>query len=69
MSCPIDAFIFDLDGTVYLGDAVLPGAAEGIAELRRNGKRTLFVSNKPLEPRDAYARKLTRLGIPTSPKT
>lgn len=66
MSCPIEAFIFDLDGTVYLGDAALPGAVEGIAELRRSGKRTLFVSNKPLEPRDAYARKLTRLGIPTS---
>ena len=66
MSCPIDAFIFDLDGTVYLGDAALPGAVEGINELRRNGKRTLFISNKPLQPRDAYARKLTRLGIPTS---
>jgi len=68
VSCPIEAFIFDLDGTVYLGDAALPGAVEGIAELRHNGKRTLFVSNKPLESRDAYARKLTRLGIPTSPE-
>jgi arabinose operon protein AraL len=62
---PIDAIIFDLDGTVYLGDAALPGAVEAIAELRRRGKRTLFVSNKPLEPRGVYAAKLTRLGIPT----
>lgn len=67
MSASIDAFIFDLDGTVYLGDAALPGAVEGIAELRHYGKRIFFVSNKPLEPREAYARKLTRLGIPTSP--
>ncbi|MBX3053771.1 MAG: HAD-IIA family hydrolase [Caldilineaceae bacterium] len=61
----IEAIIFDLDGTVYLGEAALPGAAEAIAELRRQGKRTLFVSNKPVEPRAVYAAKLTRLGIPT----
>ena len=60
----IDGFVFDLDGTVYLGDAALPGALDTIAELRRRDKRVLFVSNKPLEPRSAYAEKLTRLGIP-----
>ncbi|MCP4199945.1 MAG: HAD-IIA family hydrolase [Proteobacteria bacterium] len=60
-----DGFIFDLDGTVYLGEEVLPGAIQGIAELRSRGKRVLFVSNKPLEPRNAYAAKLTGLGIPT----
>ncbi len=62
-----DGFIFDLDGTVYLGEEALPGAVETIQALRRMGKRILFVSNKPLEPRKAYAAKLTRLGIPTSP--
>ena len=66
MSVPCDGFVFDLDGTVYLGDAALPGSVEGIAELRQRGKRVLFVSNKPLEPRTAYAEKLTRLGIPTA---
>jgi arabinose operon protein AraL len=64
---PVNAVIFDLDGTVYLGEAALPGAVDGIAQLRRQGKQILFVSNKPLEPRDAYARKLTRLGIPAAP--
>jgi NagD protein len=63
----VEGFVFDLDGTVYLGDAALPGAVEGIAALRQMGKRTLFVSNKPLEPREAYARKLTKLGIPAAP--
>jgi len=61
----IDAFVFDLDGTVYLGDSALPTSAETIANLREIGKRTLFVSNKPLDPRSTYADKLTRLGIPT----
>lgn len=67
MARPIDGFIFDLDGTVYLGEAALPGAVAAIAELRRRNKRVLFVSNKPLEPRHAYAAKLSRLGIPATP--
>lgn len=62
----IDGFLFDLDGTVYLGETAIPGAVAAIAELRRRNKRILFVSNKPLEPRTAYAQKLTRLGIPTA---
>jgi len=65
MKRPIDGFVFDLDGTVYLGEAALPGAVAGIKALRQRNKRVLFVSNKPLEPRQAYAAKLTRLGIPT----
>jgi NagD protein len=61
----IDGFIFDLDGTVYIGDRLLPGAAATVAGLRARGKRVLFVSNKPIDGRAAYAQKLTRLGIPT----
>ncbi len=68
MAIRVDGFVFDLDGTVYLGDAALPGSVEGIRELRARGKRVLFVSNKPLEPREVYAAKLTRLGIPTPPE-
>lgn len=63
----IDGFIFDLDGTVYLGDAALPGSVACIHHLRQQGKRVLFITNKPLEPRENYAAKLTRLGIPTPP--
>ncbi len=63
----IDGFIFDLDGTVYLGDHALPGAVETVAAIRAEGKRVLFVTNKPLQPRTVYAAKLTRLGIPTDP--
>lgn len=60
-----DAYIFDLDGTVYLGDALLPGAGETIAALRAAGKRTVFLSNNPSKTRQEYAAKLTRLGLPT----
>ncbi|MEW5718762.1 MAG: HAD-IIA family hydrolase [Chloroflexota bacterium] len=61
----VDGFIFDLDGTIYLGEAALPGAVECVRELRQRGKKIIFVSNKPLAPRADYAAKLTRLGIPT----
>ncbi len=62
----VDGIIFDLDGTIYLGDQALPGAVDVVAELRSAGKRVLFVSNKPLEPRGVYAQKLTHLGIPAA---
>jgi arabinose operon protein AraL len=63
---PQRGWLFDLDGTVYLGEVLLPGAAETIAALRRDGRRVAFLSNKPLYTRGDYAEKLTRLGIPTS---
>lgn len=63
-----DAYIFDLDGTCYLGDALLPTVGETIAHLRRMGKRTVFLSNNPTRPREAYAERLTRLGVPTPPQ-
>jgi phosphoglycolate/pyridoxal phosphate phosphatase family enzyme len=57
--------VFDLDGTVYVGDSAIPGAPQVINALRHEGCGVVFVSNKPLEPRQVYAGKLTRLGIPT----
>jgi NagD protein len=58
-------YVFDLDGTVYLGDALLPGARRTLEALRKAGSRTVYLSNKPVENRATYAAKLTRLGIPT----
>ena len=57
-------YVFDLDGTLYLGEALLPGAAETVTALRDGGARLVFATNKPLERPEAYARKLTALGIP-----
>jgi NagD protein len=57
-------FIFDLDGTVYLGERLLPGAKAAIAALRDAGRALCFLSNKPIASRADYAAKLTRLGVP-----
>src|SRR5687767_9573497 len=62
-----DGYIFDLDGTLYLGDELLPGAATLLVSLRRLGKRVLFLSNNPTKAPDDHAAKLTRLGIPAEP--
>ena len=64
IALPHRGWLFDLDGTVYLGEGVVPGAAEAIAGLRGDGRRVAFLSNKPLYTRADYAEKLTRLGIP-----
>ena len=63
-----DAYVFDLDGTVYLGDALLPNAHRAITTIRNAGKRTVFLSNNPTHTRYAYSDKLTRLGLPTPPE-
>jgi NagD protein len=60
-----DAYIFDLDGTIYLGDLLLPGAAETVSAVRAAGRRTIFLSNNPTKTRQQYAAKLSKLGIPT----
>lgn len=60
-----DAYIFDLDGTVYLGDALLPTAGDTIRRLRALGKRTVFLSNNPTRTRATYVAKMAKLGLPT----
>lgn len=57
-------YAFDLDGTLYVDDALLPGAAETLSRIRSGGGRVAFVTNKPLETAADYAAKLTRLGVP-----
>jgi HAD superfamily hydrolase (TIGR01450 family) len=60
-----EGYVFDLDGTIYLGDDLLPGAKRLIEKLRELGKKVVFLSNNPTKDPRMYAEKLTRLGIPT----
>jgi HAD superfamily hydrolase (TIGR01450 family) len=63
-----DGWLLDLDGVVYVGEHVLPGAAEAIATLRERGDEIRFVTNDPRSSRQDYARRLTALGVPSSPE-
>lgn len=58
-----EAYIFDLDGTVYLGEQLLPGAARLLSALRRQGKRIAFVSNNPTHDVRDYVAKLEGMGV------
>lgn len=61
-----NGYIFDLDGTIYLGEQVLPGAVETLATLRTIGAKILFLSNNPTRTRAQYVDKLNGFGIPTT---
>lgn len=58
-----EAVIFDLDGTLYLGESLIPGADAVVAALRDAGIRVAFLTNKPIASPESYAEKLSRLGI------
>lgn len=60
-----DGYLFDLDGTIYLGDQLLPGAYDLVTGLREQRRQTLFLSNNPTRDPQMYADKLARLGLPT----
>lgn len=59
------AYVFDMDGTIYLGDHLLPGAKRLIEELRTRGAVVRFLSNNPTKDPEQYAEKLRRLGLET----
>src|SRR5215211_3067456 len=60
-----EGYVFDLDGTIYLGDELLPGAERLILKLRELGKRVIFLSNNPTKDPGMYAEKLGKLGLET----
>lgn len=62
----LPGLLLDLDGTICLGEDLIPGAAGAVAELRRLGHPLVFASNSLEHPSDLAAR-LTRQGIPAAP--
>jgi HAD superfamily hydrolase (TIGR01450 family) len=59
-----DAYVFDLDGTIFLGEELLPGAQRVVGALRQLGRPCRFLSNNPTRDPEQYADKLARLGVP-----
>lgn len=59
-------YIFDLDGTIYVDDLLIDGAIEAIQELRNDGHKIVFLTNKSIDTIDSYVKKLQRLGIDVS---
>lgn len=57
------AYLFDLDGTIYLGDEVLPGVVATLARIRERGLPVRFLSNNPTKSPAEYLEKLARFGV------
>ena len=60
-------FIFDMDGTIYLGENVFDCAVSFIRRLRENGKKILFFTNNASNVHEFYLKKLGRMGFEPQP--
>ncbi len=63
---PLDqyqAYLFDLDGTVYSGESLIPGVKPALDKLRAAGKALLFVTNTTVRTREQVRERLLGLGV------
>ncbi len=56
-------YLFDLDGTLYLGKSVIPGALKLISKLRQEKKQIYFFTNNSSRSENDYVVKLNKLGF------
>jgi HAD superfamily hydrolase (TIGR01450 family) len=61
-----DVALLDLDGTVYLGGAAVPGAAEALRKADAAGMRLAYVTNNAFRTPAAIAGLLTSFGVPAA---
>lgn len=61
-------FLIDMDGVIYRGPELIPGAAEFIASLRRSRIPFMFLTNNSQRTRRDVAMKLTRMGVAVEDK-
>ncbi len=59
-----ELFLLDMDGTLYLGDSVLPGAIGFIRTLEQMGKRWIYLTNNSSRGGADYVSRLRQLGFP-----
>ena len=63
LATDFDGFLVDLDGVVWVGGEMLPGAAQGLCELLEGGRELVFVTNNPGRPPAHYAQRLRDAGV------
>jgi len=59
-------FIFDMDGTIYLGDNLIAGVKDLLKKLKKNNIEYIFLTNNSSKNSDDYKLKLKNLGIETT---
>lgn len=58
----IKVYLFDMDGTLNMGEVPFDGAMDTLRMLERAGKRVYFVTNNSSKSKVAYVAKLARMG-------
>lgn len=66
MSAAVTLILVDLDGTLYVGDRAVDGAAPAVQSLRDMRMRLRFTTNTDSMPPAAVVAKLEALGIPVA---
>lgn len=56
-------YLFDMDGTIYLGDMLFDGVAALLEKIKSNGGTFVFVTNNASRSAPDYKKKLHRLGL------
>ncbi len=56
-------FLFDMDGTLYLGDRLFDFTIDLLAKIKSTGGRYMFMTNNSSKSVEAYIEKLAKLGI------
>lgn len=59
-------FLFDMDGTLYLGDQLFSFTIELLRKIKAVGGRYMFMTNNSSKSVKAYIEKLQKLGIPAT---
>lgn len=59
-------YLFDMDGTLYLGDRLFAFTKDLLTAIRANGSRYMFMTNNSSKSVQAYIDKLAKLGIEAS---
>jgi len=60
-------FICDMDGVIYHGNKLLPGAKEFVNWMLENDKKFVFLTNSPERTPHELSMKLERMGLSVSP--
>lgn len=59
----IELFLFDMDGTLYLGNRLFDFTKELLAEIKKAEKRYIFMTNNSSKSVSDYVKKLESMGI------
>ncbi len=62
----IEIVMFDLDGTIYYGDKIIPGANDVVKRFRDCGKKVYFTTNNSTKTRRQIYERLDKMGVDVS---